>query len=98
MIPKLFTSKWREGIGGISDEASGCMGIQSQHERDEKMVRVPEGLVGLLADTMMRGRIHQQHAEKHDMACDTGGLGVMNLNRKLGPDLIFLDIIKAASG
>lgn len=40
-------------------------------------------------------RIHQQHAQKHDMACDSTSLGVVNLYSQLWADLILFDVVEA---
>jgi hypothetical protein len=61
--PVIVTSEGRKAIGSVSDEASHGMGVQSQEERNEQMVSVPEGLKRLLADLVMGGRVHQEHAE-----------------------------------
>jgi hypothetical protein len=63
MIPEFLASEWGERFCGVTHEASGSMGIESQEEGNEKMMRIPEGFVGLLADTMMRSGIHQEHTK-----------------------------------
>lgn len=40
-------------VGGISDEASSGMSVQSKHEEKCQMVGVPEGFKALLADFLM---------------------------------------------
>jgi hypothetical protein len=38
------------------------MSIEREEEGDKKMVRVPEGLEGLLANLSVSGRVHEKHA------------------------------------
>jgi hypothetical protein len=68
------------------------MGIHSEEEGDEQVMRVPEGLEGLLTDLCMRSRIHQKHTEKHDVSCDTTCFGVVDLDGCDFSDLSPLDI------
>lgn len=43
----------------------------------------------------MGGGIHEQHAQKHDMASHTAGLSVVNLDSRFGSDLGLLDVEEA---
>ena len=63
------------------------MSVQCEEERDEEVVRVPEGLKGLLADPRMRCCVHHEHAEQHDVARDATGLGIVNLQGADGANL-----------
>ena len=40
---------------------------------------VPEGLKALLSNLGMRGGIHNDHDEEHEVASDTAGLSVVDL-------------------
>ena len=71
------------------------MGIESQEEGNEQMVGIPERLVGLLPYLGMSGRKHEEHAEEHDMTCDTARLSVVYLNCRLLSDLTPFNIEKA---
>lgn len=97
MIPELIPCEWRDWIGRIAHEAAGGMGIESEHERDEQMVCVPKGFERLLPDSMMRGCIHQHHAQKHDMASYPPGLGEVDLDSLVGADLVFFNVKEAGT-
>ena len=56
------------------------------------MVRVPECFEGLLADLVVCSCVHEEHAQKHDVACDTPSLGVVNIEGGLGADLAQFDV------
>lgn len=58
------------------------------------MVGVPEGFEGLLADTVVSCCVHEEHTQEHDVTCDAAGLGVVNFESRLGPDLVLFDIEK----
>ena len=62
MRPENLTCEWRESICSITDEASYSMCVHSQHERNEEMMGVPEGLEGLLTNAVVGSRVHQEHA------------------------------------
>ena len=55
-------------VGTVTDEATGRVGIQADHEEESQMVGVPEGLEALLADLVVRSTVHQDHDEEHEMA------------------------------
>lgn len=59
------------------------MGVEGQEKRDEQVVRVPEGLVGLLPDPMVSGCIHQEHAEEHHMPRNTADLSIVDLHSRI---------------
>lgn len=94
MLPVVVTSEWRETLGGVTDEAADSMSVEGEEEWDEEMVSVPEGLEGLLSNAVMGGRVHQKHAEQHDVAGDTTGLGVVNLKGGNGTNLRLLDVVE----
>jgi hypothetical protein len=71
------------------------MSVESQHEWNKQVMCIPESLVGLLADAMVGGGIHQHHAQKHYMSSDTTCLGKVNLNCSLRPNLILFNIVEA---
>ena len=94
VLPEDVASQWREWPSCVTHETADCVGVESEHERDEQVVCVPKRLEGLLADAVVGRGIHQQHAEQHDVASDTSRLGVVNLDRSLGPDLGLLDVVE----
>lgn len=89
VFPEGFPGKRRIGICRVAHKATDSVRVHAQEEGDKKVVRVPECLKGLLANSVVGGGIHEQHAEEHDVASDAAWLGVMDLNRKersyLGP-------------
>ena len=97
MVPEFLTCEWRDRVGRIAHETTGGVGIESEHVRDEQMVRIPKGLEGLLPDSMMRGCIHQHHAQEHDMAGYPPGLGEVDLHSRVGAYLMFLDVEEAGT-
>jgi hypothetical protein len=70
------------------------VGVKTEEERNEEMVSVPERLERLLTDASVSTRIHQQHAEKHDMTSDSTRLSIMNLKSQDRSDLSQLDVIE----
>jgi hypothetical protein len=68
------------------------MRIHRQEERDEQVMRVPEGLEALLPDLRMRRSVHEQHAQEHDVPGDSTSLCIMYLNRSLWSNHRSLDV------
>lgn len=95
VLPVLITGKWRNGVGCVTDEAPDGVGVQTEEKWDEQMVSVPEGLERLLSDAVMGGCVHQEHAEKHNVASGTTGLNVVNLHSGYRTNLGLLDIVEA---
>lgn len=56
---------------------------------------VPKGLEALLANFVMGCGIHQQHAQKHDMSCNSSGLRVVNLKSGNRSNLVLFNVEKA---
>ena len=75
------------GVGGVTNEASGSMGVETNHEEEREVVRVPEGLEALVADLVMRGGIHEDHNQEHEVAADASCLLVVNVQREARTDL-----------
>ena len=94
VVPELLSRKRRNWIRGIPHKASSGVGIQREHERDEEVVCVPEGLVGLLADAMMGRGIHHHHAEQHDMAGNATCSGEVVLHGQFRADVILFDVVE----
>lgn len=94
MVPEAVSGERGDGLFCIPHKAPSGVRVESQEERHEQMVGVPEGLEGLLANAMMGGRVHEHHAEEHDMASDSAGLSEVHLHRSVRADLILLDVIK----
>lgn len=75
------------GIGRVTDEATSGMGVEADHEEEREMVSVPEGLEALVSDFVVSGRVHEDHDEEHEVACDTASLSVVNIQRPLRTNL-----------
>lgn len=68
------------------------MRVEGEEERNEEVMRVPEGLVRLLSNLCMSSSEHEQHAQKHYMPSDTASLSVVYLDCSLLPNLGSLNI------
>ncbi len=79
-------------VSAVPDEAARSMGVHAKQEGDEEVVRVPEGLVGLLADLMVGSGVHEKHAQKHHMTRYSASLSIVDLDRRLRTKLGFLDV------
>ena len=75
------------GVSRVTDEASGGMGVETEHEEERKVVRVPESLEALIANLVVRSGVHEEHDEEHEVAGDASRLGVMNVKCDFGADL-----------
>ena len=74
-------------VGGVADEASGGMGVETDHEEEREVVRVPEGLEALVADLVVGRGIHEEHDEEHEVAGDAACLVIVNVDRQPWADL-----------
>ena len=92
VIPEVRARERREVADRVPHEAVRGVGVESEQEGDEEVVRVPEGLEGLLPDLRVGGGVHEQHAEEHDVAGDATRLGVVDVEGDLRPDLVLLDV------
>lgn len=72
------------------------MGVQSEEEGNKQVVAIPERLEGLLPDAVMRGSVHEEHAEQHDMTGDATRLGVVDLDCRDWTDLRLFDVEEAS--
>lgn len=95
MVPEFLARKWGDGVRCIAHEAAGGVGVEGQHEGNEEMMCVPEGLKCLLSNAMVRGCIDQHHAEKHDMPRDATRSGKVNLDSQLVANVIHLNVVEA---
>ena len=75
------------GVGRVTDEASGGMGVETDHEEERKVVRVPECLEALVTDLVVRGGVHEDHDEEHEVTGDASCLLVVNVQREARTDL-----------
>lgn len=63
------------------------MTVNTNHEEERKVVSVPESLETLLTNLAVSGTIHQNHDQEHEMATDSSGLGVVDIQSDLFADL-----------
>lgn len=70
------------------------MGEEANHEEESQVVSVPEYFEALLTDLVVCSCVHQEHNEKHEMACDATRLGIMDLLGGLLANLSALDVDK----
>jgi hypothetical protein len=99
MIPKKRSGKRTIRFGCISDKTSCSMRIEGEQEHKCEVMCIPECFEGLLADWGMSSRVHEQHAQQHDMPSDPTRFSVMDLNgsnwsRTHGFDILRLALIR----
>ena len=51
------------GARRVADETSSGMGVETDHEEERKVVRVPERLEALVADLTVRSCVNEDHNE-----------------------------------
>jgi len=95
VVPIILASEWRVCVLGRAHKAPDGVGVQTQEEGDEQVVGVPERLERLLPDAVVGRRVHEQHAEQHDVAGNAAGLRVVNLDGSAGANLVLLDVKEA---
>lgn len=95
VVPEVGAVERGVGMGAVADEALGGVGVEADEEGDEEVMGVPEGLEGLLPDFGMRGGVHHQHAEEHDVPCDATSLSVVDADGSVRSDLSPFDIEEA---
>lgn len=95
VLPENVTSERRHPICSVTDEATDGMRVHAQHEGDEQVVSVPESLERLLANPVVSGRVHQKHAEQHDVTRNATWLGVVDLESENRSNLRPLNIEEA---
>ena len=74
-------------VDRIAHEAARRVSIQAQHEEECQVVRVPKDLKALVADLLVRGGVHEDHDEQHEVPSDASRLGVVDVQRNLLPHL-----------
>jgi len=79
-------------VDRVANEASGCVGVYSNHEEECKVMRVPENLESLLPNLVVGRGIHEHHDEEHEVASDATRLRVVNLLGCLLANLSALNI------
>lgn len=73
------------------------MGVQADHEEKREMMCVPERLEALLAHFVVRGCVHDDHDEEHEVASDASGLCVVDLHCALLADLCTNHLVTTGS-
>lgn len=76
------------GFNGIADEATSSVRIETNHEEESKVMCIPEGFEALGADLVVSSRVHDDHYQEHEVASDTSGLCVMDLEGTLFSDFL----------
>ena len=74
-------------IRRVANEASGGMGVKTDHKEEREVVRVPEGLEALIADLVVGRGVHEDHNEKHEVPGDASCLRVVDVQGNLRTDL-----------
>ena len=65
------------------------MRVEAYHEKEGKVVRVPEGFKTLVANLLVASSVHQYHDKKHEMAGNATSLVVVDILRRLGANFWF---------
>jgi hypothetical protein len=73
-------------VNRVADEAAGRVGIQTDHEEEREMVRVPECLEALGPDLVVGGAVHENHDEQHEVTRYSSRLVVVDVDRGLLAD------------
>lgn len=71
----------------VTNEATSGVSVKADHEKECKVMGVPECLEALVADLVVGSSIHEQHDEKHEVSRDTASLSVVNIKGGLLSDL-----------
>lgn len=79
-------------IGCIAHEASSCVCVEAEHEKESEVVGVPKSFEALLSDLLVGSGVHQDHDQQHEVAGDTARLGVMDLQGSLFTDFYCLTV------
>ena len=75
------------GVDRVTDEAAGCVRVEGDEPEEGEVVRVPEGLEALVADLVVRRRVHEHHDEQHEVAGDAARLPIVHILGGLDTDL-----------
>ena len=94
MSPVLVSSEGREGVNRITHKAPSSVSVESQHERDKKVMSVPKSLKRLLSNASMGRRVHEEHAKEHDVARDTTCLSIVNLQSADRANLSLFNVVE----
>ena len=74
-------------IGGVANKATSGVGIQADEKEERQVMSVPERLEALVTNLVVRGGVHEEHDEKHEVASDTTSLGVVDVKGRLRTNL-----------
>ena len=75
------------GVGRVPHEAPGSVAVQANHEEEGEMMCVPKCLETLVADLVVSSRVHEDHDQEHEVACDTTSLGIVDIQRRFWTNL-----------
>ena len=76
-------------ISRVTNEASGSVRVDTNEEKECKMMRVPESFEALVADLLVGSSVDQNHDEQHEMASNTTGLVIVYVLGGFRADLYF---------
>ena len=74
-------------VGGISDEATSCVCVETDHPEEGEVMGVPESLEALVSDLPVSRGIDEDHDKQHEMTGYASSLRVVNIQRGLLADL-----------
>jgi hypothetical protein len=97
MLPEVGLIEWRERYGGVTDETSSGVSVETEHKRNEEVVSIPKCFEGLLTNLGVGSRVHQDHTQEHDVSSNSTSIGVMNLNSSERSNLSSLDVKEAVA-
>ncbi len=75
------------GIRTVTDETARRMRVETDHEKEREVMGIPEGFEALVTNLVRGGGIHEDHDEKHEVACDSTSLCRVDVKGKCRPDL-----------
>jgi len=74
-------------VNRITNEAASSVRVKPNHEEKCEVMGVPERFEALVTNLVVRGRIHQDHNEQHEVPRDTTRLRIVNLQGNFLTDL-----------
>jgi hypothetical protein len=74
-------------VNRVANETASSVSVEPDHKEEREVVGVPERFEALFANLMVCGRIHQKHNKKHEVASDSAGLCVVDIQGNFLADL-----------
>lgn len=66
-------------VGRITNEAPCGVRVETDHKKEGKVVRVPEGFKALVANLPVSSCVHQNHDKKHEVTSNATRLVIVNI-------------------